>query len=321
MNGCPPDEPSLRRFLAEIATTPPRPHHAALLARANHLLPQCDFRFALTQGGWHRPGGVIRADGSRVSDDLFGWAEAELEACGGDIEALVERHLPAGLLATRLVGHDHYFVAAYGRDPAAFLQLEIEELQEVVDRPLIDPDRPPTDLMELTDPSVTVTHVAQPIGHPYYRYRRLSDMRQTVARQPVPAGGQSELARFLSDWSASSAAERGHFCDHWVVALREHQDRYRNIALQATPVSRHARKLRPFHWQPEVQGVELAAQLQAFDRVAGYPAAWYFHLVSGALTPPAVAHAIARDLEAEFRYLPDRDARLLARWLEAPYSV
>lgn len=321
MNGCPPDEPTLQRFIAEIERTRPRPHHASLLAAASAMLPQCPFRLALSRGGWHRPGGVVRADGSRVTEDLVGWVEAEWADCDDDIEAFLDRHADDGLLVTRHAGHSLYFVAALDPDPAAFLQLEVEELQEVLDRRLIDPAHPPEGLPDLTDPVEPLAVAPQPVGRPHYRFRRLTDIRQAVARQPAPVGGRSPLGRFLSDWSASSAGSRGHFCDHWIVALREHQDRYRNSQMSATPVSRHTRKLRAFHWDPEARGTALSDQLHAFDRAAGYPAAWYFHMVAGALTPRTVAYAIAQDMEADYRYLPDCDARLLIEWLKDPYSI
>jgi hypothetical protein len=105
------------------------------------------------------------------------------------------------------------------------------------------------------------------------------------------------------------------------VALREHLDRYRNPVLTASLVSRHARVLKPFHWNVELSGVEMGAQLQAFDRAAGYPSAWYFHLVAGTITPPKVAYAVVHDLEAGFSYLPETEAVLIKSWAEAPYSV
>lgn len=321
MIGCPQDELALQRFIAEIGTLPPRPHHTGLLAVARQLVPECGFSFALSQGGWYRPGGVIRADGTRLTDDLERWAEQELATCDGDIEALLEQHDGEELLATRHAGVTHYFVAQRGNDPADFVQLEVEELQEVLDRQLIDVHNPPEDLAELTDPAVPRTVHAQPVGRSRYRYRALTDMRQALARQPAPVGGPSPLGRFMAEWQASSADRHGHFSDHWIVALREHHDRCGNTVLHATPVSRHARALKPFHWQPEARGVAMSEQLHAFDRAAGYPAAWYFHLVAGALTPRLVAQAIAQDLEADFGYLPEADAKLLAGWLMAPYTV
>lgn len=321
MIGCPPDEPTLRRFIDALDATPPRPHHTALLEAANRMVPECPFRHALTRGGWYRPGGVIRPDGTRLADDLETWAEAELDDCGGDMDQLLERHADDGLLATRHAGRTHYFVAPIGGAPAEFLQLEVEEVQEVLDRRLIDPANPPADLPELTDPMHPLALDPQPVERPRYRFRRLTDVRQALARQPAPVGGQSALGRFMAEWTASSAGAQGHFCDHWIVAVREHQDRYRNSVLHAAPVSRHGRKLKSFHWQPEARGTALAEQLHAFDRAAGYPCAWYFHLVASGLTPHAVAYGVAEDLRADFRYLSEGDLAILEHWLRQPYSV
>lgn len=315
------DESTLRNLTVEIETISPRPHHSALLEIANRIHPGCTFIFALSRGGWYRQGGVITADGRLVANNLETWAKEELADCGGEMGELVERHVDSNLLVTRHSGRTHYFVAPYGHAPADFLQLEIEELQEVLDRKLIDADNPPDDLQELIEPVLPALLEAQPVGAPYYRFRRLIDMRQTLARLPAPYGQNLPLTRFLFEWSHSSAALLGHFSDHWIVALREHQDRYRNPVLSASLVSRHARELKPFHWNIELSGVDMSVQLQAFDRAAGYPSAWYFHLVAGTITPPKIAYAVLRDLDAGFSYLPDSEVALLRSWVAQPYSV
>lgn len=316
-----PDEATLQQLAGQIAAIPPRPHHSALLEIANQIRPGCTFRHALNRGGWYRPGGVIAADGRRVADLLEVWAKEELKDCADDVGELVERYAESGLLVTRHTGRTHYFVAAYGPAPADFLQLEVEELQEVLDRKLIDTDRLPEDMQELMDPVIPSELEAQPVGAPRYRFRRLIDMRQTLARTASGGSGNAGLPRMLSDWSHSSASSRGHFSDHWIAGLREHQDRYHNPVITASLISRHARELKPFHWNLDAGGVELSAQLQAFDRAAGYPAAWYFHLVAGTITPPKIAYAVARDLDAGFSYLPDTEVALLRAWVVAPYSV
>lgn len=317
MGICIPDDTAQRKLATEIEAIPPRPHHAALLEAAGRICSGCTFRHALSRGGWYRPGGVIAADGRRLADSVNDWVRDELEASGGDIGELAERHAGEGLKVTRHTGRTHYFVAAYGPAPADFMQLEIEELQEVLDRELIDEAALPQDMQELAEPLAPVLLDAQPVDAPRYRFRRLIDMRQTVAR----ASSSALIARMLGEWSHSSAAARGHFCDHWILGLREHQDRYRNPILSATPVSRHARELKSFQWNVELSGTEMSAQLHAFDRAAGYPAAWYFHLVAGSLTPPKAAYAIARDLDAGFSYLPETEAALVRAWVAAPYSV
>ena len=315
------DEAALRNLAEEIEAIPPRPHHSALLEIANRIRPGCIFRYALNRGGWYRPGGVIAADGARIAESLGTWAKIELAACGGEMGELVERHSGKGLLATRHTGRTHYFVAAYGPAPADFLQLEVEELQEVLDRKLIDVGKPPEDLQELTEPIAPDVLAGEAVAAPRYRFRRLIDMQQTVARTSLAGSHHAGLPRLLTEWAHSSAAARGHFSDHWIVALREHQDRYRNPVITASLVSRHARELKPFQWNIDLSGVEMNAQLQAFDRAAGYTSAWYAHLIAGTITPPKIAYAVARDLDAGFSYLPDTEAALIRSWVAEPYSV
>jgi len=315
------DEPLLRKLAADIAAIPPRPHHSGLLEIANRIRPNCTFEYALNRGGWYRPGGVIAADGRRIADNLEPWARAELEDCSDDMGELMERYAAKDLLVTRHSGQTHYLVAAYGPAPADFMQLEVEELQEVLDRKLIDPDNPAEELIELIEPISPIFLDAQTVKAPQYQFRRLIDMRQIVARLSIADGRTNVLSRMLAEWSHSSAATRGHFSDHWVVALREHLDRYRNPVLTASLISRHARALKPFHWNTELTGVEMGTQLQAFDRAAGYPSAWYFHLIAGTITSPKIAYAVIRDLEAAFSYLPDTEVALIKSWAVAPYSV
>ncbi|MBW8306470.1 MAG: hypothetical protein K0M46_06445 [Thiobacillus sp.] len=321
MNGCPIDDQALQQLVAELEATPPRPHHSGLLETAGRALPGQPFRFVLSRGGWYRPGGIVTPGGERVADDLEAWAEAELADCDGDMDAFVERHGDAGLLATRHSGRTHYFVAPYGPAPADFLQLEIEELHEVRDRRLFSSDNPPADLQELIDPLQPATLEAHPVAPPRYRFRRLTDMRYIVMRLPAPIGQTHPLSRFLGEWASSQARSKNHFCDHWIIALREHQDRYRNPVLSASPVSLHARQLKPFHWEPQARGVEAAGQLQAFDRAAGYPGAWYFHLVAGGFTPRDITAVLVGDLDEGYRYLREQDANLLAEWVRTPYSA
>lgn len=316
-----PDETMLRNLAAQIEALSPRPHHAALLEIANRIRPGSTFHYALSRGGWYRPGRVIAADGECIADSVEAWVHAGLSNCGGDFNELVDRHIDAGLQVTRHSGRTHYFVASCGPAPADFLQLEVEELQEVLDRNLLDSVNPPDDMQELIEPIAPDVLEAQPVGAPYYRFRRLVDVRQTIARVSFGDGRKSEITRMLSEWSHSSAAARGHFSDHWIVALREHQDRYRNPVTSVALVSCHARELKPFHWNLDASGVDMSAQLQAFDRAAGYPSAWYFHLVAGTFTPHKIAYAVARDLDAGFSYLPDTEAALIRSWAAAPYSV
>jgi hypothetical protein len=315
------DETILSKLSAEIEATPPRPHHSGLLEIANSIRPGCNFEYALNRGGWYRHGGVITEDGRRITDNLDSWANAELKDCSDDMGELMERYATKGLLVTRHSGQTHYFVGAYGLAPTDFMQLEVEELQEVLDRRLIDPANQAEELIELTEPISPILLEAQVVTAPHYQLRRLIDMRQVVASVSISDGRSNALSRILAEWLNSSASTRGHFSDHWIVALREHLDRYCNRVLTASLISRHARALKPFHWDVELSGVEMGAQLQAFDRAAGYPSAWYFHLIAGTITSPKIAYAVMRDLDAGFSYLPETEAILIRSWEDAPYSV
>jgi len=317
MNSCVPDESTVQRLIAEIEASTPRPHHASLLAITARLIPECPCRFALTRGGWYRSGGLIRDDGERVADKLEDWVARELAACGDDLGEFMNRH--ADLTATRHNGRTHYFVAAYGAAPAQFLQMEVEEMQEVLDRRLWNFAAPPNDAQELAEPSKPACVPAQAVGAPYYHFRRLTDMLQVTDRPHSSTSSVPALIRFMREWAASRSGT--HFSEHWIVALREHRDRYNNEVLSATPVSRHARELKPFHWDTALRGLDAARQLQAFDRAAGYPGAWYFHLVAGGLTPREMAFAVLQDIEFGYSYLGDVETALLYGWRRNPYLV
>lgn len=329
MNRCVPDESTVQRLIAEIEASTPRPHHASLLAVTERLLPDCAWRFALTRGGWYRAGGLIRADGERLADNLEDWLTHELNTCGDDLGEFLDRHADEELLVTRHTGRTHYFVLPYGSEPAEFLQLEVEELQEVIDRKLWDPAAPPADLQELSEPIKPLLAPAQVVGKPYYRFRRLTDIRQVISRLPAPFGELHPLDRFLHEWRASRAGmqsgdgTRGgkHFSEHWVIALREHHDRYHNAMLNAAPVSLHARQLKSFQWNETLTGLDAGRQFEAFDRAAGYTGAWYFHLITSGLTPRNMAFTALHDIEAGFGYLGDLDTALLYGWLHKPYTL
>ncbi len=317
MNHPAPDEATLQRLSAEIDACTPRPHHAGLLAAALPLIGPC--RFALTRGGWYRSGGLIGAAGLRVTEKLDDWVRLQLTQCGEDLGEFLERHHGHELLATRHNGRTHYFVSPCGPAPWEFLQLEVEELQEVLDRRLWDEASPPNDVQELIDPLQPASVPAQAVGAPYYRFRLLIDMRRVIARLQEPVGSAPGLVRFMQEWAASHPDT--HFSEHWIVALRDHHDRYNNAVVSATPISLHARELKPFHWNSALRGLDAARQLQSFDRAAGFAGAWYFHLVAGGLTPRVLAPALMHDIESGFGYLGDAETALLTGWLRVPYSL
>ena len=302
------------------AAAPPRPHHAALLQAVQEMWPGFAFRRALSRGGWYRPGGVISDTGERLSSDLGHWAEQAWQSCGQDSQRLAQTFGESGLLATRIAGRTHYFVAAYGKRAAEFLQLEVEELEEVADRRLFDPEDPPDDLAQLIEPERPLLIEPRRVSPARYALRRLADINSFLGRLQ----GQSPLTpatmRFLDEWDASSAGAAAHFSEEWVLALAEHLDRFKQPRLSAKPIPAPRKRSAPPDMEGKAGG-DLGAALHIYDRHAGYPFAWYFHLVANHGVSRAVAHHVGQDLAAGYDYLPPCDARVLRGWLEAPYGI
>ncbi|NKN34174.1 hypothetical protein [Marichromatium bheemlicum] len=285
---------------------------AALSERLQAMFPGQPLRHVLTRGGWYRLGGVIDLEGRRVAEQVRPWAEAAFAAAGGDLERLLDG-LPLGrLFVTRVEGRTHYLSVATGPAPEAAIQIELEELREVLERPLTDPDWYPEGLAEFVDPTDFPRLEPEPVAPPRLVLRRVLRLQPLLARTGYGCG----LPRFLADWIRSSAAEQVQFCHHWIVAVRDEDghDRARPVAATGTPdVS--------LQWVDGVRGAALANRLHAFDRSQGYPFAWYFHMLSDPRVSHRLAAAVHADLMGAYAYLPARDLRILRDWCREPYGV
>lgn len=282
------------------------------------VLPGLTFEHVLTRSGWHRLGGVVDRDYKRVAEHISQWVEKE---SGRDVEVLVSRYHDAGYFATRFQGRTHYLVASIGPAPEQFIQLEVEELQEVLDRFLIDPDWLPDDLEDFIDPMDYPRLEPEPVAAPRYVFRRFTRIADLLERSEGSTGFDL-LRRFMADWQGSSAGLEREFCRHWVLSLRESPSRDHGVLFSAKTTA-----ALPADGLPELEelegsaGAELAARLHAFDRAAGYPFAWYFHMVASTYIPSSVAEAVMRDLDGDYDYLPQRDLERLRAWVSKPYGV
>jgi hypothetical protein len=266
---------------------------------------------------------VVDAGGAHVADDLEQWAEAELAARDDDMSALCDDYTGQGLRATRLSGRTHYFVAASGPHAADFVQLEIEELQEMVCHPLFDGEAVPTGIEELVDPrggDGACGAAARPLGAPFLALRRLTPVGDFLARMRAQKPEPQPMHRFIEDWEKCSAGAATQFSNHWVVAVREHLDRYRQTILHASPVAALNGAPPKFAAAFGLQGLALHDALARYDKAAGYPMAWYFHMLTTRSAPHALANAVIDDVQAGFNYLPDRDAAVIKNWLYQPYG-
>lgn len=310
---------ALAATIVEVcARTPVTGGPGALVKALSAALPEWKFRHALARGGWYRLGGVVDAAGVHLCDNIEEWAERELDSHAGDIQAFADAEEERTLYATRLVGQTHYLVASAGDGADNFLQLEIEDLQEMRAHRLFA--NHPATLEELVDPRGGGDQPA-PAGLPFYAFRRLQHigtfLKRMLAQKPEPA----PIHRMLDDWSLSSAGIASAFSNHWIIATREHIDRYQQPVFRAQPIATVAGHPPDFEATPGASGLALQDALARFDREAGYPMAWYFHMLSGRALPHWVAQAVVEDAMNGFAYLPQRDAELVRRWLHRPYSV
>lgn len=310
---------SLAAAVVETCTKVPVSSGPGAFVKAlGQALPDWKFHHALSRGGWYRLGGIVDGDGQRVSDSLESWIGAALDERDGDIAKLIDDFAGKTLYATRLVGQTHYLVAPAGEGSDDFLQLEIEDLQEMRAHQLFVNE--PGSLEELVDPQGSNTAL-QALGLPFYAFRRLQHigafLKRMLAQKPEPAA----VHRMLEDWTASSANSTSTFYNHWVIATREHLDRYHQTVFRAQPISTRAGEAPEFTAAKGTSGLELYAALGHFDREAGYPLAWYFHMLTGKAVPHWVAQTVVEDSLAGFAYLPQRDVDVVRHWLHRPYSL
>lgn len=310
---------SLAPAIVETCTRTPVSAGPAALARAlGSALPDWKFRHAFSRGGWYRLGGIVDGQENRISDNLEKWVEEALADNDGDLGALIDAYADADLYATRLVGQTHYLVATVGNGHDDFLQLEIEDLQEMRAHRLFSGD--PSTIEELIDPRDD-SQPLKPIGLPFYAFRRVQHIGAFLARMRAQKPEPAPIHRMLDDWTHSSA---GHSCvwsNQWVIATREHLDRYHQPVFHAQPIATLAGDPPSFEASAGCNGLKLHQALSQFDRAAGYPMAWYFHMLSSKAVPHWVAQTVVEDMLGGFAYLPHKDFEVVRRWLHQPYGL
>lgn len=316
-----PDLDGIAKLVAEACVRVSVAQGPAGIARElGRIAPDLAFREVLSRGGWYRLGGVVDAAGRHLSDDLGRWAQEELDKNGDDFTALANAHADDDLRATRLTGKTHYWVARTGEGAAKFVQLEIEELQEVECHVLFPDGDVPGTLEDLVDPRDACLGHGAALGVPFYALRRLTDMADFLERMGYQKPEPQPVHRFVEAWDLSSASYSTEFCNHWVIAVREHLDSYRQPIRGATPISAFNGTLPRFDGGFGARGLALGQALHRFDKQAGYPMAWFFHMLTTKAVPHAVATAVIEDIDGGFSYLPDRDVQIVRDWAHHPYA-
>jgi hypothetical protein len=300
------------------AKTPVSQGPAGLIKALSAALPDWKFRQALSRGGWYRLGGILDGNGKRISDSLETWMEEAIDERDGDIGQLVDEYAGQTLYATRLVGQTHYLVASAGDGTDDFLQLEIEDLQEVRVHRLFEND--PSSIEDLVDPR-NAGETQVPLGLPTYALRRIQHIGAFLKRMLTQKPDPAPIHRMIEDWTKSSAGNASAYYNHWVIATREHLDRYHQSVFRAQPIATMAGEPPEFEASPGTTGLKLNEALTHFDREAGYPMAWYFHMLTTKAVPHWVAQAAVEDALGGFAYLPQRDVDVVRSWLHQPYAV
>lgn len=311
-----PNTPNLSEIALRLClSTAPVPGHAPLL---DALEKESGYAFAprLSRGGWYRPGRVLDAEGEEIAEDAMHWLEENWLEQGEDGSAFADHFADSGYMLTRFLGVSHYLVSPYEGTGTGFLQLEIEEIQEVLSHPLTNPDDPADTIEQLVTPPAGAR--AQALGGPRYLFRRLTDARAFLDQISGQIGKPASILRFVSDWEASSSGQQTRFCDHWVLALNEFLDRYKQTQRSASPVAALAP---PWGGNAAARGMDLARELHTYDRQAGYGFSWFFHMVNGHKVPRSLTASVFADIQDGLAYLPERDAALVCRWMEEPYAL
>ncbi|MGR9051702.1 MAG: hypothetical protein ACU84J_03555 [Gammaproteobacteria bacterium] len=299
----------------------PGKNDSSLLKKIQALAPDMAVRLAKTGDEWYQIGGVVSADGARISNDLIEWVDRTYVECGHDFQVLIDHAIKQQLIATRIIGKTLYFVIETGTQAEDFILLEIDKTQEVSDRLLVNEDCLPEDQEDIIDPLTPATIESYNLGHSRYQYRRKTDIKLFMKNlNEHHAGDEHPVQRFMTDWNNSSAGKT-IFCKDWIIRPYQTTGRYGEQVINAEVINIQTQPLPHLEDMFGKHGNTLHNLLTRFDRQAGYTFAWYFYMVKGKLVAPHNGEAVYRDITGDFAYLPQRDEAILRNWIASPYNV
>jgi hypothetical protein len=303
------------------AAAKPADGPASLIEAINQAAGKLEFSRTYIDRDWYRVGVIVTDDGARVADDIEEWVTEE---AGDDMIELLARYADSGYLATSVSGKVHFLSAPTGPDPLDFVQIEIEELREIADRELFDPERVPDTIEDVVDPMEFRPVEARPVGQPSYQFKQLTDFSQIAEELQSEFSGDLDFAKFVRDWKESSASGQIAFHKAWAVEVMpvladvgEHKSKVRLR-------SPHGEAGRVYDMSGHGIGGSIAKMLAGVDREAGYTMAWYFLMLTTKFMSAAMVNSVHEELgwsQAGREFLSARDAAVLERWIEAPYTV
>lgn len=233
-----------------VAATPVTPKHTDLLTTFAARTDYRGARHVKTRDEFgQRPARILDAEDREIAPDYRAWIDAELEKHGGSARAVWSAHKDAGYRLTEIQPVLHYFVHDRGGAQENFVQIEVWEEQEFVERELFPREEhwgvPNVDELRRGAPGMLVERIERrTLGTPRYRLEAVIDMQRffVIAAATYDAqrraDGDRRLVernretgeervltvrdltpgydalrwpgqRFLDDWSASSAGRAG----------------------------------------------------------------------------------------------------------------
>jgi len=290
-----------------------------LMQTINDTLPGQPFHYIFTDNDWYRVGGIVTSDGARLADSLEDWLGAHFS---GDIADFAARFGRSGYRVTNVRGKTHYFSASMGDAALDFVQVEVEEVDEVVSHDLIDAQHIPDSIETIIDPLDPSPVEAVPVTPPRYQCKRITNFSDLAEDLISDFSGDRNFRRFLDEWQRSTASDHVAFHDCWAVtvvpllrAVSEHKTKVRLL-------SRFADRIHAYDMSGRGAAGHILNMIASVDRECGFPMAWYFLLV----TKKYMSHALAASIRQELGWkrqpyitFADADREIFEAWIDNPY--
>ncbi len=312
------DTEHLSRICAE---TEPAATPQILLQGINDAAVDHDFSLTFTEKGWYRVGGIVTSDGKRVAENLEEWVESE---SGGDIMDLVARYSDSGYRTTAKAGKTHYLSAVTGDQPLDFIQLEVEEVQEVMDHELFDPDRIPDTIEDIVDPLESKEVEPTPVAPPKYEFKQATHFTDMAEELTSEYSGDPAFRRFIDDWRDSSAGATVPFHKCWVVNVLPILKDVGEHKYEVKLLSPHADIIHAYDMSGLGSWGTLIKMLKSLDQEAGFPMAWYFLMLTKKFMSYAMVNSIREEMswsKTDFSFITDNDRVILEKWIADPYIL
>jgi hypothetical protein len=333
---------NVKELAAICAKIKPCSGHKKLLSALSDHYPDFSFNLVSYQGIWHRDGRLLDSKGHLIANSYQDWLAKAITANGDNAYETWRQYKNEGYVTTEVERPTLYITAQYSSSPDAFYQIEVDMVREVWTRPLFS-STAPANLSELKSFGFSEQVKIKAPTPRHYELYSLTNIRTFVrdmyeekcgrTRQVQRDATSYELSlgnaspyisriRIFSDWHESSAGKNNHFCRHWALGLNDSSastDGESGFLLYDADVD-GSMKLLMIDPAKFRSVSEFMNRLQEFDSQAGYPFAWYFHMLKGYPINHRIGETVAKGVRCGMIRLPEHDERVLLRWDDCQYS-